>query len=195
MNGKDSQVDAAAANAKGPRLDLQATIAENDLLAFNRVWGRISGEHRRAVWSARAWGLAPLVGGVIVIVMGDYWVGGALVALAVVLAIAAEFFYRASVRRAVARQAAGRNPALLGPRRIVIDQTGVFEGGRHDRLQVAWPGVVEIVQGSAAFYVFYGTMQAVIVPKAAFRSGADFERAVSVVERYVGRRAVDATRA
>ncbi|MBI5232402.1 MAG: YcxB family protein [Coriobacteriales bacterium] len=179
----------------GPRLDLQATITEEDLFNFNRAWAHVTGERGRSVWMWRAWGLIPIVGGGVIIFLGDYVLGGALVALGVVLAAGAGFYHRASVRRAVAKQASGRNPAMLGPRRVVIDQTGIFEGGRYDRLQVAWPGVVDLVLGQDAFYVFYGTMQAVIVPKRAFRSAADFERAVGLVERYIGRRATNATKA
>lgn len=186
-NGKSKGVES-------PRIDLQVAMSEDDLLAFNRVWAELTGDRARAVLLTRLWSLLPIVGGVVLLALGEYVLAAVIVVLGLALLLTAGPYYRFVMRKAVQRQLEGRNPCMIGTRRIVIDKTGVFDGGRYDRMQIGWPAVVSLVVGGQALYVFYGSSQAVIVPRRSFRSNAEFERTVAIVERFFGRRAEDRTK-
>ena len=79
---------------------------------------------------------------------------------------------RVNARRLVAD---GVNRYLFGRKRLAVNSEGLVETGEYSELRLKWEIVENVVRSDAHLYLFLSSIQAIIVPRRAFATDADFQ--------------------
>jgi hypothetical protein len=79
--------------------------------------------------------------------------------------------------------AEGRNHAILGRHRIVLDDTSVVCTNAMSESRLQWPAIEHVVAGPEAAYLYTSAASAFIVPRRAFPSPQAFAEFVATAQR------------
>jgi hypothetical protein len=94
--------------------------------------------------------------------------------------------FRRSLRRNVGKMLSeGKNKNLLGPREIVLSPAELRSTGSMGAATTAWPAVERIVKGDDVLYLYTTSMSAVVVPRRAFASDAEFALFEETARKYL----------
>lgn len=113
--------------------------------------------------------------------MGVYAVTGSYAAavLAAALGLATWVLYwwalrPAEVRGQVSRMLKeGRVPGNLGRHVLSAEETGLVETSESCRLELAWPQIERVVRTPTLLLLYFGAVQAIVIPRRAFGSDAE----------------------
>jgi hypothetical protein len=171
-------------------MELEFDRGPEDIVAFNMYHMTHSAGARREAMSTRA-----LVSLVVAWFAGGYnilnpayfnWVtGGAALAAALVVF----FVYPPLVRRTTVGSLRkmlkeGNNETMFGPQRVAISPEGILASNKTVESKLAWAGVQQLAEGEKHLFVFTSAMNAIVIPKTAFRSEEAKQEFVRLVENY-----------
>ncbi len=171
-------------------------ITRDDLIAFNLHHHYQSSIGRRQ-YRLVSW-VGPSVALALVSIMVWYftdWKAASLPRTALDLLpvtglVAFHFFYvrwayRRRVRRIITRMVSeGKNRALFGRHRVALSAEGITEAGELSQSATAWAAVERVSRHENYAFVYTSALSAIIVPRRAFATAAEFEQFVKTAGDY-----------
>ena len=164
----------------------------DDLIAFNLYHQTNSPSVRRALWNSAAFFV--IIGGLLAVVamleprMRVLWLFSLVLFY---FALAVPFNHRKSVRTIVGRMLQeGTNKGLLGLKEITLTPVEICATGALRSSTTRWPAVEKVVTTEEALYVYISAIEAIVIPRRAFGTSAEFEDFAATARRYQAEAAV-----
>lgn len=171
-------------------MKLEFDRSPEDIIAFNMYHMVHSASARREAMSTRV-----LVSVLVAWFAGGYnildpryfnWIvlGAALTAGLVVFFVYPLLARRSTVGRLRKLLKEGNNETLFGPQRVAISPDGLLASNKTAESKIAWAAVQQVAEGEKHLFVFTSAMNAIVIPKTAFRSDEAKQEFVRLIEAY-----------
>lgn len=170
-----------------PSLNVRFEMTKEDLIEFS-LWHQsqsrsIVSRRRRIVVVFGGLGILLGVFKLLKPELPDYvWVGsGALLLLAPILPIRIRQASRTLLQKMMDE---GANRGLVGRREVSITPLELANVGDLTSVTIRWPAIERIAVTDGALYCYWNAAGAVIIPRRAFASPAEFDAFVEAARRY-----------
>jgi len=182
-------VSRLVADDSGLTIDYELTL--DDLVGWSETMHRTNKtarEGKRAAWVL--FGLATAM--ILLVSMISEPINYPLAAIGIVFGLLTvggwPLLYRWRIRRQIHRFYADRqNYNVVGPRRVIITPEFVTYSSPVSQTVMRWVGLERIITDPHALYILVAVTSAVIVPRRAFASDADFARFVATAHEFHSR--------
>lgn len=171
---------------------LSFTLDLEDYVAMSRCLCKSGVAYRRQGRRSLFRGLVVFIIGAMLILVSLSWapwwimgeVGFALVI--VCLIFYSPWMYRRRVAQATRAMYAGcSSPLIFGPKQLMISAEGVESSGEHGMGRFRWTVVDDVLEDLDHVFILVGGIQALIVPKGAFRDAAHCVAFVAAAKRFI----------
>jgi hypothetical protein len=78
----------------------------------------------------------------------------------------------------------GNNETMFGPQRVAISPEGLLASNKTIESKIAWAAVQQIAEAEKHLFLFTSAMNAIVIPKTAFKSDEAKQEFVRLVESY-----------
>jgi hypothetical protein len=181
---------AVVTDEHGTTVDYENTL--QDLLDFTIYHHRHSPSVRATLalgWVATGVLLLVVTGIMVGAAESDFkWAAGLIMGIPLALLwLTTPWLYVAATRWSAAwmyRESAGSNLNLIGPRRLTLSPGLLNYSTPISQMLNRWSGVERIAIGRDAFYVYLSSVQAIVVPRRAFGSDAEFTAFAQLANTY-----------
>jgi hypothetical protein len=171
-------------------MELEFDRSAEDVIAFNMYHMAHSASARREAMSTRV-----LISVIVAWFAGGYnildprYLNWIVLGAALTAALAVFFAYPPLARRSTLDRMRkllkeGNNETMFGPQRVAISPERILASNKTTESKIAWAAVQQIAEGEKHLFLFTSAMNAIVIPKTAFKSDEVKQEFVRLVEAY-----------